>query len=181
MNNTSETWADINGYFGLYQISNFGRVKRLEKCIVRKGFECILPEKILKQKINTNGYLSIGLTNNKKRSTVNVHRLVALSFIPNVYNQPAINHKDGNKHNNLATNLEWCSFSENSRHAKSIGLKKDVFGESHGMTKLLNGDVIDIRNKAMSGMSGADISKLYPSVCYATIRNIINRKTWVNI
>lgn len=184
-NNTSknsiESWKDIPDYNGLYQVSNFGRAKRLSRITSRKGFPARLPETILKLKVQTNGYLSIGLTLDKNRKTFNVHRLVAIAFIDNSDRQAVVNHIDGNKQNNHVSNLEWCSYSENSQHAKSEGLKKDVFGEAHGMTSLTENDVRNIRLLSQQGLTGIAISKNYPTVTYSTIQNIINRKTWVKV
>lgn len=92
----NEIWKDINGYNGLYQISNLGRVKSLNKSIIKK------------LQTNEKGYLKVTLANNKKRKTYFVHRLVALHFIPNINNLPQINHKNENKCDNRVENLEWC-------------------------------------------------------------------------
>ncbi len=69
-----------------------------------------------------NGYLAITLCKNNKRYDFSIHRLIALTFIPNPENKPYINHIDGNKHNNSLENLEWCTGSENVQHAYDTGL-----------------------------------------------------------
>ena len=81
-----------------------------------------ITNKFLKNKCNRNGYLSIQLTQRGKCYLV--HRLVATAFIPNPENKPQVNHIDGNKSNNTASNLEWCTQSENQKHAYKIGLQK---------------------------------------------------------
>lgn len=103
-----EIWRDIEGYEGLYQVSNFGRVKSL-----RFGKEKIM--KILKY---PNGYLKINLYKQKSVKTYQLHRLVANAFIPNPNNYPIINHKDEDKTNNRFDNLEWCSYSYNNTYGK---------------------------------------------------------------
>ena len=70
------------------------------------------------------GYLTVDLYDGGKRKTERVHRLVAEAFIPNPDNKPEVNHKDGNKHNNNASNLEWVTSKENCRHAWNSGLMK---------------------------------------------------------
>lgn len=116
----NEEWRDIPGYEGLYQVSNLGRVKSLGRVIWQEwkdgthGRWYTFPEKILKLKVDTNGYLSVGLhklDNSRKR--FRIHRLVATSFIENKDNLPQINHKDENPHNNAVGNLEWCDVKYN--------------------------------------------------------------------
>jgi len=75
---------------------------------------------------NNNGYLRIGLSKDNKRKKFLVHRLIAEAFIPNDQNNLLINHKDGNKMNNHISNLEWCTYSENLKHAYKIGLYTDI-------------------------------------------------------
>lgn len=116
LNNNQEVWKDIPDYKNLYQISNFGRVKSLERLIYRKNGNYIVKEKILKNKTNTKGYLSISMCKNGKVKYVMIHRLVAQAFIPNPNNFPCINHKDENKQNNCVENLEWCTYSYNNTY-----------------------------------------------------------------
>ena len=102
-----EIWKDKKGYEGHYQVSNCGRVKSLN--YHRMGFE-----KILKTKVDKDGYLTVMLNNPRK--TFLVHRLVAEAFIPNTDNLPCVNHKDENKQNNVVINLEWCDVKYNNEY-----------------------------------------------------------------
>ena len=109
----NEEWRDIPGYEGLYQVSNLGRVKSLEKIDARGWHR---KEKILVQIDNMHGYYQLMLYKNKNKKKISVHRLVALAFIPNPNNYPCVNHKDENKHNNNADNLEWCTHKYNNNY-----------------------------------------------------------------
>lgn len=98
-----EEWRDIKGYEGLYQVSNFGKV-RSDKGNLKAQFK------------NRQGYFRVQLYKNNKGKHFSVHRLVALAFIPNAENKPQVNHIDENKENNIFTNLEWVTQSENHNH-----------------------------------------------------------------
>ena len=108
-----EIWKDIPNYEGLYQASNLGRIKSLERIDTNNH---IIKERVLKQKINKSGYLYVMLYKNHNRKTLRVHKLVAQTFIPNPNNYLQINHKDENKHNNCIDNLEWCTPSYNQNY-----------------------------------------------------------------
>ena len=126
MLNFNEIWKDIKGYEGLYQVSNLGRVKSIEKYFLRKYKNTIRPyskpSKILKPFPTRTGYLLVKLTKEKKEKSFQVHRLVAITFIPNPENKPQVNHINGVKTDNYITNLEWVTAKENTRH------KYDVLG-----------------------------------------------------
>ena len=116
-----EIWKDVIGYEGLYQVSNMGRVKSLRK---GKRFN-----KIMKQTPNYKGYLEISFCVKGKDKKFKVHRLVAMAFIPNIDNKPLVNHKNGNKQDNIFSNLEWVTHGENLKHAYDSGLKRKLYGE----------------------------------------------------
>ena len=155
-----EIWKDIyfvdNGieydYRGLYQVSNFGRIKSLN--YRRSG-----KEKIMKLKKHKNGYMEICLYKNKYK-TLKVHRLVAFMFVENndIVNKKEVNHKDENKENNYAYNLEWCTPKYNSnygnRNEKMSKKKKELYSwENNTRCKKviqydLNNNIIKIWNYA---------------------------------
>lgn len=99
-----EIYKDVKGFEGFYQVSNLGNVFSIKK------------NKILKPTILDNGYLQVDLYKNTEHKKNNIHRLVAIAFIPNPYNLPQVNHKDEDKTNNNVWNLEWCTCKENINH-----------------------------------------------------------------
>jgi len=117
-----EIWKDIAGYEGKYQVSNLGRVRSLPRThdIIREkngSFVYHRKGKMLAPRIDRYGYQHVNLYDNEQHMKRHpVHRLVAKAFIPNPEHLPTVNHKDENKQNNRADNLEWMSISENNNY-----------------------------------------------------------------
>lgn len=166
-----ETWKDIEGYEGLYQVSDLGRIKSL-------NFNKTKRRKLLKQAC-TYDYKHITLFLNGKRTIYRVHRLVAVAFIENIGNKPEVNHIDGKKSNNKASNLEWCTSSENSMHAIKNKLSS-TFGEGANFSKLKKSQVIRILEKHKSGERICDLAKYY-KVSETSIINITKRRKWKHV
>lgn len=108
-----EIWKTIENFEGFYEVSNFGKVRSLDR-VLNNGNKAT--GQILKQKTDKDGYKRVGFCKNGERYHFIVHRLVATAFIPNTYNLPYINHKDGVRDNNHVDNLEWCDNSYNQWH-----------------------------------------------------------------
>ena len=103
-----EKWKDVPGYIGLYKVSNFGRVKRIGCMYLHKGkYLCWIKNKILR--LTKGVYYSVTLYRDGEQKHFQLHRLLAIVFIPNPNNFEFINHKDENKYNNRLDNLEWCT------------------------------------------------------------------------
>lgn len=116
-----EEWKNIKGFEGLYQVSNEGRVKSLQREITYKdGRKKIIKERILKNILSDLGYYHVMLSKNGVTKRYKVHRLVANEFIENPNNLPIINHKDENPKNNVVDNLEWCTQGYNVRYGTAI-------------------------------------------------------------
>lgn len=112
---TEEVWKPIVGFEGIYEVSNYGRIKSLPREKRTKG-------QILKPYLNRYGYHVVSLRKEAKGKTycLKVHRIVAQAFIENPNNYPYINHKDENKTNNNAENLEWCTPYYNTHYGSCI-------------------------------------------------------------
>lgn len=160
-----ETWKNIKGYEGLYQVSSEGRVKSLERkdCLGR-----IVKERILKTAPNAQGYPIVVLCAGGKQKMFKVHRLVCQAFHKNPENKPCVNHIDENKTNNAASNLEWCTYEENNNHGTHNERVAKANSKPVGQYTL-NGELI----------------KIWPSPCEAgrqagfdrgTISNVANGK-----
>lgn len=154
-----EQWKKIRGCPN-YEVSNHGRVKSKYR--------------ILKQTINRDGYLYVGMSINKKSKTFKVHLLVLENFICSRPENKCANHIDGNKLNNHIDNLEWVTWSENALHAWRNGLNK-------GGTKLNPIDVYFIRfcvwNKVFKQVELAKMFNVIPP----TIGDIVHYRNWKHL
>ena len=178
-----EKWVPIKGYETMYMVSNLGRIKSLDKIVNSKyNSKAIKKGKLMQTNSLRKGYKYIELydleTNHKKFS---IHRLIAIHFIPNPNNYPMINHKDGNTLNNSIDNLEWCTASQNSKHAVDTGLMIMKKGEECTQSILSELDVRKIYSlKYNGGMNAKEISKLY-NVSHSTICDIFQGRTWKSV
>ena len=151
-----------------YYISNQGELKN-----IKTG-------KILKLQISNRGYYKTNIRIEGKTKTVFIHQLVAQAFIPNPYNLPFINHKDGNKLNNFEENLEWITSSGNVKHAIEKGLMIIKQGEECKQAKLSESDVNQIRYLYKQGYSYKELSFLF-NVCTGNIGQIISGRSWKHL
>lgn len=118
-----EEYKDVIGYEGLYQVSNKGNVKSLERKVWNsrgRGFYMTVPERILKPIKTGSGYLQVDLSKDGKIKRHLIHRLVAEAFIPNTENLEQVNHIDEDKTNNCVENLEWCTREYNNNYGTRI-------------------------------------------------------------
>lgn len=162
MTTEAEQWKAISEH---YEVSNMGRVRSL-----RRGI-------ILKTGVGTTGYLVVNVTGYKHKKHWKVHQLVAFHFVPNPANKPYLNHINGDKHDNRADNLEWCTNQENSVHAIKTGLRK-VF--KAGTKKLTEQQVIEIKRRLAAGETQVAIAESY-GVARNSIKAIITGRSWRHI
>ena len=123
-----EIWRDIEGYEKLYQVSNLGRVRSLDRVITTK-YGVVYPYKgrILKMKKNNSGYSVVSLSKDGKVKDFLIHRLVAKAFIPlEDYNGMEVNHINFDRNDNNVNNLEWITRKENMEYSNNAGHFKGV-------------------------------------------------------
>jgi hypothetical protein len=148
----TEQWKAIEGYEGLYEVSNLGNVRSLDRTIRHSdGKVTNFKGQVLKYGVHYKGYLVVYLTKNSKKKSVKIHRLVATAFIPNPDNLPHVNHKDENKTNNHVSNLEWCSNKYNVLYG--TGIQRGLETASKNKTKT--------RRKAVEGIHMETGEKLF--------------------
>jgi len=164
----NEIWKSIKGYPG-YLVSDHGRIKSIK----------FGKEKILKQRINRNGYSRVTLSNNGKIETKDVHRLVLEAFVGNPGGKLECNHRNGIKSDNRLSNLEWVTRSENIIHAYETGLR-NTKGENCNLAKLTESEVFEICEMYNSGVSQREIAAKF-NVSRRCISHIITGKTWKHL
>lgn len=177
-----EIWKDIPGYEGSYQASNLGRIKSLERtCYSTKkhNHKRLKKETIRKQTVNKHGYNCVLLSVSLERKLITVHRLVILSFKENPSKKQTVNHIDGNKLNNHIENLEWATWSENSKHSFDIGLQKPRKGIYHHNVKLTEEQVLGIR-KLKGKYKEKEIALMY-GITKGHVGAILRRMIWKHI
>ena len=168
-----EEWKPIEGYEGLYEISNYGQVNNIKR------------NKLLKPYSSTHLiYPRVNLSKNKKAKLHYHHRLLAKAFIPNPEDLPEINHKDGDKTNNSLENLEWVSHVQNVRHAFEEGLNlaaTKLQGENSSMSKLTDGEVVRIRSLYKPYFYSMNKLAKEFGVSVQNIYMIVSGKTWKHL
>ena len=162
----TEVWKDIEGYEGLYKISNYGEVWSERR------------QRLLKKNKNNRGYYVVGLNKNNNQKQFTVHRLIAINFIDNPSEKPCVNHIDENKTNNHVSNLEWCTHKENSNHGTAIKRREETMKHSSKWERYIerkkketskpiigisidNGEIIEFPSMNEAGRNGYQISNIF--------------------
>ena len=173
-----EIWKQIEEYPN-YEVSNLGNIKSKSRRVAHHTVGSRLKkEKILIPAESKLGYLYVTLCRFDEEKFIQksktIHRLVAIAFIDNPENKPQVNHKDGNKLNNIPDNLEWNTASENSNHAVKNKLRVARKGSAVGHSKIKEQDVLEIRK---SNLKLIELAAIY-GISFQSISEIKNRKTW---
>lgn len=169
----SEEWRWVVGYEGLYMVSDQGRVFGLPKP-THYGH-------VLAKKTHASGYESVCLCRGNHKRYVSVHRIVAAAFVPNPNGKPEVNHKNGIRSDNRASNLEWVTRSENERHAYHVLGKspnRPWAGKPRKSARLLSDE--QVRMIRADVRPSRDIGRLY-GVSKTTILNVKNRKLYSEV
>jgi hypothetical protein len=172
----NEEWRQVPGS-PWYEVSNLGRARSIDRVITyRDGRSQFWPGKILTPSPNADGYPKIALSGR----TRNLHVLVALAFIGPCPEGREINHKDGNKLNAAADNLEYVSHQENIDHAGASGLQRRALGEASGNCKLTEQRVREIRALKASGRGVTRIARDM-GVGLSCVRHVLSGRTWRHV
>jgi|SRR6185436_9762845 len=175
-----EIWKPVKGFEEFYEVSNLGRVRTIERYVIMPTHKYLKKSKELKQFKDGRGYLHVklydGLGNPK---SLNIHRIVALTFIPQIEGKNNVNHIDANKLNNNTSNLEWCTHQENMKHLASLHIPRPkLSGENSKFAKTTKNIVLSLREEwNTSRPSMKYLSEKY-NIKVGNIWNIVYRKSW---
>lgn len=166
-----ELWKEVDGFDGYYEVSDKGRVKSLDRVIKHSNGVCHNVKGRMLKPIFFGNYHGVQMCNHGKLKKKYIHRLVAETFVENTHNKKTVNHKDGNKFNNSAENLEWATQKENNRHAVETGLNKTMGSDNHMCKhsydvvlriRLLkeSGEYTQRKIASMTGVSNMQVSRI---------------------
>jgi hypothetical protein len=178
---TPEKCAEATDF--VKQTGEWKQVKDFEQYLIFKDGRLwnVNTQRFLKPKTMPGRYQDVKLQSKESHRYTTFHRLLAEAFIPNPFNLPQVNHLDGNKQNNILSNLEWVTAQENAQHALAAGLKVAPKGEEFSGSKLTEIEVIQIRSEYIPRVvSRAKLAEKY-QVSQGTIQCILERKTWKHV
>lgn len=161
-----------------FVISKSGVIKRKQVVTIRSNGRILRKkERVLKVETSQKGYKIVALCRNGIRKTKPIHRLVAITYLPNPKKLKEVNHKNGIKSDNRVENLEWCTRQQNIKHAYTLGLRNHR-GENNSNAKLTRDEVETIREMASNGVCSKAISVGY-NISMSSVYNIISKRTWL--
>jgi HNH endonuclease/NUMOD4 motif-containing protein len=165
-----ELWKSVADFEAFYEVSNYGRIRSL-----REHYSAKSRDRILRPNRKPNGYLGIQLSVNGDIYSFQIHRLVMAAFVGPVPEGQEIDHIDGNKTNNILSNLRYVTRSQHAKLHIADGRRKVAFGEHHPQAKLLDSQILEIRRLCSEGMTQIMAAKAF-GVGRSQITKIVNRQ-----
>lgn len=176
-----EMWRPVKGFESIYEISSLGRVRSLDRLVNKWNGQRTVVGKIKTPTKNKHGYLYVDLYKNGVKTRFTIHRLVAAAFIPPVAGKPLVNHIDGNKQNNILSNLEWVTNQENQQFAVSTGQSKNIGDNSSRATPVIqykNGIEVKRWKCIKTASRALNIQQANISACCANRRKTAGGYSW---
>ncbi len=170
-----EIWIPIQWAKGQYEVSSLGRVRRLDRFIVKRGISTFQKGAIISQSADKDGYMQLSIKVDGRLKKAKGHRLVAECFLP-PSEKRSVNHKDGNKANNLPSNLEWVTNKENSHHAVKQGFLNGRTNPNRA--KKLTVDMVEaIKRERETGKTYKQIGSIF-GIAAQTAHRVVTGSLW---
>lgn len=181
----NEKWRPIDGFESSHEVSNLGRIRTIERewvGVTPRGHPARrkTAQRVCGQRVSRNGYMQVALCVGGKPHSKLVHRIVAHAFIPPAHNCEQVNHVNGDKTDNRVENLEWTTARGNQLHAIANGLARGRRGMEHGMSKLTDSDVREIRRLLARGVVQRRIAEQF-GVAPCKITMIKHGTAWKHV
>lgn len=176
MTRVMEEWRPVIGFETHYEVSNMGNVRSIDRLLKNRNGFTLMPGRRLKPRCNRGGYLMVALSKDNKVKACTIHRLVAAAFHGS--SDLTVNHRNHDKLDNRAENLEYMTFAENYEDMISADL--NVKGESHHRAKLTEEKVRLMRRLRSEGVKLAALAKRF-QVTETMVSLIVRRKNWTHI
>lgn len=177
-----EVWRNCKGWESIYQVSNFGRIKRHEgffiKTTMGRTMAVYKEEMIRTKRIDPAGYVRTSFWMHEKAQHLLVHRLVAIHFVPNPTKEKQVLHIDDNPSNPHFNNLRWGSQADNINDC--VAKNRGFVGSKNGNSKLKESDVYAIREMTSAGIPSRRVAEKF-GVAHSQILSIKNRKNWAHL
>lgn len=171
MENTVEEWRDVVGYEGIYQVSNLGHIKSLDRMVNSSyGSKMVIKGRMISPIDNGKGYKCVSLCKDGKIRRTYIHHIVAQAFIANPDGYSEVNHKDEDKSNNRVDNLEWCTRRYNCNYGNRNDLCSKTYVHPKRKVMRLETGVIYESMSDAARMTGESISAIYGK-CKGRIKN----------
>lgn len=178
----TETWKAIDGYNGLYEVSNCGRVRSLDRVVHHPRYHNKrIRGQSMKLRTDIHGYLYVGLSSDGAQKMLKVHRLVLIAFVGEPAKNAVCMHLDNDPKNNRVNNLRWGTISENNGQCREDGRTNVPRGEGHCLAKLTAAQVLRIRALYAAGNVSQRKLAMQFDVARTSIVAIIKRKSWKHI
>lgn len=182
MSTVQEEWRPVKDWEGLYEVSCFGNVRSVDRYVRAKlGSTKLARGQSIRLQGSHDGYSVVRLKRSGLHKLLRVHRIALIAFVsPPPFADAQVNHIDGNKKNNVVSNLEWVTKSENMKHAYRTGLQLPQRGEQHSHAKLSERQVIEIRDRYSRGETTTQLALAF-GIRRRSMSDVVRRVTWSHV
>lgn len=177
----TELWKPVVGYEGLYEVSDHGYIRSLDRFVKRcYGGARWIRGQLRQPSVDRDGYLCICLSSGGETKTFKMHRLVLTAFRSEPFEDAVCMHLDNDRKNNHISNLRWGTVAENNKYCEDRGRANHPKGEINGNSKLTKTEVLEIRGLYIGGVLQRELAVQF-CITQTVVSKIVNRQIWKHI